>query len=76
MNHVSCLLIMNMLFVCVYLDVETFLHQVQTFANFCKEGTNYCSSQNCIAADYQGQIHWTFSGQGIDTEGTRTKCDE
>jgi hypothetical protein len=49
---------------------------VQTFAHFCKEGTNYCSSQNCIVADYQVHIPWTYSGQGIDMEGTAAKYDE
>jgi hypothetical protein len=25
--------------------------------------------------DYQGQIPWTYSGQGIDMEGTVEKCE-
>ena len=27
------------------------------------------------AADYQVQIPWTHSGQGIDMEGTAEKCN-
>jgi len=75
MNLVSCLLIMNVHFVVYLWMLKHFLQQVQTFTHFCTEGTNY-SSQNCIAADYQGQIRWTFSGQGIDMKGTATKCNE
>jgi len=58
------------------LDVDTFTSLSANICSFFEEGTNYCSSQNCIAADYQGQIPWTYSGQRIDMEGTSTKCDE
>jgi hypothetical protein len=67
---------MNVYFVVCLWMLKHFRHQVQTFAHFCKTGTNYCSLQNCIAANYQGQTSWTFSGQGIDMEGTATKCDK
>jgi hypothetical protein len=29
-----------------------------------------------IAADNRGKIPWTYSGQGIDKEGTAEKCDK
>ena len=67
---------MNVLFVASLWMLTHLLHEVQTFAHFCEESTNYCSSQNCIAADYQVRIPWTYSGQGIDTEGTAAKYDE
>jgi len=29
-----------------------------------------------IAANYISQIPWSYSGQGIDMEGTAEKCDD
>ena len=47
-------------------------HLEETFKG--PEGTTFLWTH--IAADFRGQIPWTFSGQGIDMEGTADKCDE